>query len=82
MSMERSAEMESKYTSRKFYAMLAAIESEELRVRVEDSAIANAGDTMIEQGRKGHDGPDFWEMAISTARMILDCPKDYYPELY
>jgi hypothetical protein len=80
MKMER--QMEDRYTSTKFYDLMKSIENEQLRVCVQDSAICNAGDTMTEQGRKGDMGPAFWEVAIQTAKMILDCPKDYYPELF
>ncbi len=75
----------------KFEALLASIEREDLRVAVDDSARGNANDTMIESGYKPADSyyspwgdheDEFWEMALGTAEMILDCPKDYYPELF
>jgi hypothetical protein len=74
-----------------FYKLIEAIEIEQLRLNVADSALTNASDTMIECGytpTNSHYAPwgdkqaEFWEMAISTAEMILDDPKAYYPELY
>lgn len=74
----------------KFEAFIAAIEREELRLNVEDSARTNANDTMRERGYQpsnnylapwGEHEEDFWEVAQDTAEMILDDWKSYYPEL-
>lgn len=66
-------------TEKDFYALMATIESEDLRERVSDSALTNAGDT---EGVTAWTTPEFWEVAIVTAKMILDAPRDWYPELY
>jgi hypothetical protein len=67
-------------TAAKFAAMIAAIPNEKLRMNVEGSALDNAHDTMREQGMSD-EGVAFWDIAISTAALILDDPHSYYPDL-
>jgi hypothetical protein len=73
----------SKFDQTAFYNLLNSVPNATLRDRVADSALTNASDTMLERGRTDtHYTSEFWEMAITTARMVLDCPQDYYPELF
>lgn len=74
-----------------FYKLIDGITSGDLREAIADSALTNANDTMKERGYQpvdsvylpwGDKTGEFWDMAIATATMILDCPRDYYPELF
>lgn len=65
----------------RYYDLIAAIPDEKLREAVADSAMTNAGDTAIEL-HLGACDPEMWEIAINTAKMILDDPKSFYPELF
>lgn len=72
-------------TAHEFAALLDTITSTALRERVEDSAICNARDTMREIGRDSFgwdDDSEYWIMAINTAKMCIDCARDFYPELF
>jgi hypothetical protein len=72
-------------TAHEFTALLDSITTTALRERVEDSAICNARDTMREIGRDSYgwnDDSEYWIVAINTAKMCIDCARDFYPELF
>lgn len=76
----------------KYEAFLAAIDNSiagrdqngsTLAERIGGSAEQNANDTMVE---RGHDAwavndPEYWTIALETARFMLDDWRNNYPEL-
>ena len=69
-------------TETEFYAFVNSVPNIEkrgtcsLRECIADSALVNAGDTI-----KENPAEEFWDIALSTARMIADDWRSYYPEL-
>ena len=61
-------------TENEFYKFLDTLSLVQ-RVVVEDSAIVNAYDTVYRE--KARPVAELWDVAMATAEMILDCPKDY-----
>ena len=61
-------------TENEFYKFLDTLSLVQ-RVVVEDSAIVNAHDTVYRE--KARPVAELWDVAMATAEMILDCPKDY-----
>jgi hypothetical protein len=57
-----------------------------LKFHVSCSAEENAGDTIAEDGFAANDVSEaamlrYWEIALATAKMIMDSWQDYYPQL-
>ena len=61
-------------TENEFYKFLRTLTKAQ-RVVVEDNAIVNAHDTVYVE--KARPVAELWDVAMATAEMILDCPKDY-----